>query len=665
MTKRKGSKPRGGHDPSRRNFIRNLTIGGITVAGVGAIVYLERGSLFAGKVMSSTATSSTSSFTSTSASSIYTDISSGLAAVGMNTRAACAYGDPLFGTGIGNFSSFQAALAYYISQQFRVYPIEDASNGFLSNYTTLVSMIKAAGGAVFGPSYGYGYADVFFDPATGQADAITQWPSEQVWNFAPEGSQIANALASSGVTSISVWIDTYFAVGQTITINPGKSPTETAVITAINPTGGTSDDGTVALLTLQSPLANSYNKGVQVIPGTTIQNILIPSTANDVNCVSWDSPELIVAFAVLYNLFYKNAGKQALLGNSDWPSSDHPINNAGAQGANGEHNMRVYDRYVNNPQGLPINYYLQDVNASGNHNTDGTACKLWSLRGLPDTFSGATTVSLDSNGNVIAGSGIMPTVAMAQDITTYHRTSSFIPYYQAAQGWLEYNGMYLPSFNQNGGFAIVRSSPFLQLVPAYSKAMNEGYLLASIYSAPVPQTDTMFTVPYMNLANSDDNGSNPGRSTDYEVATPATITYFWTTTVPALGNAPWVEADTDPSQIQTVIAGSSWTQYANAYAGLSTSGLIMEPVIDDSLIINVIGAPDRKQLWVSNTSDVSRRLRFNLDSGRFGIKNPEYVEDTFSKKVIYSGAKDIEIKADVQKNGWMVLNLPSLQVKQV
>lgn len=79
---------------------------------------------------------------------------------GLGTQGFVIYGDPADGYGPSPFASWTAALQYYYSQGFRIYPCQDASNP-LSFYTDLYAACKAAGILMTAPYYLWGYETQF------------------------------------------------------------------------------------------------------------------------------------------------------------------------------------------------------------------------------------------------------------------------------------------------------------------------------------------------------------------------------------------------------------------------------------------------------------------------------------------------------------------------
>lgn len=110
---------------------------------------------------------------------------------GATGRLIDAYGDP-FATSLGSFPSLSSGLQYYLSQGFNAYPMQDASNGYDADWAIIQAAYKAAHGVVFGPTYGWGYADQFYNAAnggtaspgqSGNPGAVALWPNEQQWNI--------------------------------------------------------------------------------------------------------------------------------------------------------------------------------------------------------------------------------------------------------------------------------------------------------------------------------------------------------------------------------------------------------------------------------------------------------------------------------------------------
>jgi hypothetical protein len=144
-----------------------------------------------GSTQSTQSTYSTTTKSSTSnTTSALQSLAGILIANGLSSRTVLAYGEPLENS-IGTFSSLTAALQYYISQNFKIYPIQDGSNGYSTSYwPTVVSVMKAANGIVLGPTYGYDYNIAFFDPATGNLDTVSLWPWEQAFSLRIHRSRV-------------------------------------------------------------------------------------------------------------------------------------------------------------------------------------------------------------------------------------------------------------------------------------------------------------------------------------------------------------------------------------------------------------------------------------------------------------------------------------------
>ncbi len=516
---------------------------------------------------------------SSSASSISTSVTQaqGIASImsanGMTNRGIVAYGAPLE-SNTGTFSTLEEALAYYLSQGFTVYPWQDGSNGYTSDLATIVSAYKAAKGIVLGPLYGYGYADCFFDPATGQTNIASILPTEQ--DFVLTGPPSAPALS--------------------------------------------------------------------------------PATAYGFQCVTWETPLLYARWQMLYATIFQNVGTNGLAGISGWPNSDHGVNYGEVQGQSAGHNMNTYARYVNNTPGFPTNFYLQDVTSTGAHVADGTPCLLWSLVGASDNFS---------------PSQCQPDTGMAVDVQTYHhggynesvptvsQTSSFSLYCATANSWLEYKILQNLQAN-NPAFGFSRTAMPLGIIDntSYSEEPIE-VTAASIY-APAASTPALLQVDYFNFANPGDNSSDYGETGEVGVASPSTVEYFWTTVVPSNPDWPLVEADTDPGYIVAQVEATNWTQYASTYTQMTLSGLFAPPTTSSDVIVNILGERDaKKQIWLSNPSEVSKKVRFYAPEEALDVRNPENVLDLFSHRVVSTGSGDFDFQVDVPARGWSLLTLPA------
>jgi hypothetical protein len=287
--------------------------------------------------------------------------------------------------------------------------------------------------------------------------------------------------------------------------------------------------------------------------------VLSPATSYAIKGIVIDAPELVTEWLYEYSQIQANLGLGNLLGIAGWVGSDNPVNYGGAQGASGGHNMNTYVRYVNSQLAL----YRNDVTSSGKHNLDGTTCLLWPLVGTAADYSAATC---------------MPTVAMATDVNNYHHTphetSSFGTYCAAANAYLEYQ---LLSAVQAQTKAFARTAMplnVIQLVPGYYASVLEGTSssIASCGQTFMGTGGRIICVPYFNFANPSDNGSNPGRSTDFESAFPSTVQTFWLLVVPTFAAYPIMEADTAPTQIAARVAATDWNQFASVYSAMPYVG---------------------------------------------------------------------------------------------
>ena len=291
---------------------------------------------------------------------------------------------------------------------------------------------------------------------------------------------------------------------------------------------------------------------------------LSPAQSYGYNGIVIDAPELVSEWLWMYSQIDANLGLENLLGTAGWVNADHPVNYGGALGQSGGHNMNSYVRYVNSPLGL----YLNDVTSTGQHLSDGTACLLWTLRGTTANYA-ATTCK--------------PTVIMASDIQNYHhggatvtKTSSFSVYNASANANLEYQLLSAIQAKTQAFARTAMPSGVLQLVPKYDSSVLE-VTSSSIYDPSTGQVllnsgGAITCCPYFNFANPGDNSSNLGRSGYYEVATAATVLYFWTSVVPALAHYPIMEADTDPGSIQAQVEATPWNHFASLYSSMPYVG---------------------------------------------------------------------------------------------
>jgi hypothetical protein len=286
------------------------------------------------------------------------------------------------------------------------------------------------------------------------------------------------------------------------------------------------------------------------------------------NGVVIDAPEYLQLWVQLYSQIDQEVGLKNLAGIAGWIQSDHGVNYGGAEGANGGHNMNSYVRYVNSPLG----FYLRDTTQAGIHSSDGSPCTLWSLRGQSANYAGHTTVSVDSKGAEIPGTGIIPTVQMANDISTYHRAggqlSSFESYMATANAAIE--AACLSSILQRTPYAFARTAiPVADVanIPSYynsvleTMASSTGTAFAGLQASGGGQ----LCIPYFNFCNAGDNSSNPGSSGMVGVATASTVLQFWNSIVPFFSTYPIMEADTAVSLMQAQTANTAWGHFGSLY----------------------------------------------------------------------------------------------------
>jgi hypothetical protein len=275
------------------------------------------------------------------------------------------------------------------------------------------------------------------------------------------------------------------------------------------------------------------------------------------NGIVIDAPELITEWLYEYSQIDAKVGLKNLLGIAGWVNADHAVNYGGAQGQLGGHNLNTYVRYVNSP----LDLYEGDVKSSGSHIADNSPCLLWPLVGHAANYTSATCE---------------PTVAMASDIEAYHRSSSFSTYMAASNAYLEYQLLAAVQAKTKAFARTAMPLNVVQLVPDYYSSVLET-TSSSIYgnsagNVSVGSGGAIICCPYFNFANPSDNGSNPGRSGYYEVATPATVLYFWTTVVPTFAQNPIMEADTEPTSILAQVLATSWNHFASMYTAMPFVG---------------------------------------------------------------------------------------------
>ena len=303
--------------------------------------------------------------------------------------------------------------------------------------------------------------------------------------------------------------------------------------------------------------------------------VFTPASSYGINGVVIDAPEYLQLWAQLYDQIDQEVGLKNLAGIAGWVESDHGVNYGGAQGANGGHNMNTYVRYVTSPLG----FYLLDTTSTGYHSSDGSLCLLWPLRGQSANYAGQTTVSVGSDGAITLGSGIIPTVEMATDLTTYHRvggqTSSFDSYMATANAAIE--AACLGSVLQRTPYAFARTAiplSYVANIPSYYDSALETMESAasSAFAALQASGGEQLCIPYFNFCNPDDNSSNPGNSGTVGIATASTVLEFWNTIVPFFSTYPIMEVDTDVSQMQSQAANTAWGHFGALYRTIPIGG---------------------------------------------------------------------------------------------
>ncbi len=304
-----------------------------------------------------------------------------------------------------------------------------------------------------------------------------------------------------------------------------------------------------------------------------VNGALVKATSYGKNGVTIDAPPYSDLWASLYQSIDQGIGLQNLLGISGWPGSDHGVNYGGAQGVNGGHNMRSYDRYVNSP------FYLRDV-INGSHNRDSTPCLLWGLRGVsPNLFTGQVTVTAKGNGSSSTYSGgVIPTAALAQDVSVYHhasQTSSFALYMATANAMIELRLLNLILAKNPAAFA--RTAIPLNIlagIPAYfnSQLVLMAPGLNSAFGLMQNSGAAIAAMPYFNYANPLDNSSNPGQSGSVGVASPSTVGNFWTNWVPYLSHYDFIDVDTATGSMQTQASLTRWPHFAALWSQIPADG---------------------------------------------------------------------------------------------
>jgi hypothetical protein len=234
---------------------------------------------------------------------------------------------------------------------------------------------------------------------------------------------------------------------------------------------------------------------------------------------------------------------------SDWPLSDHPINWGTEHQNSGGHNMNTYYRYTLSP------FYAAQVTSTGTHVSDGSACLIWALTG------GYT------------GSTIIPTVAQANDVNTYHRTGltsgypngpGFEMYLGIANAIVEYQVLqYFMTYNPN---SFARNSFRTSLLQYISGYYNSSFELTNSYPAipggTLQSSGGRTGVPQINFCNPDDDSSNPATQLSQACSTGATTIYVYDTFCFQVGEMIWINpngSDQEYSTITGISPGSYFT----------------------------------------------------------------------------------------------------------
>ncbi|MDA4123011.1 MAG: hypothetical protein OK456_07525 [Thaumarchaeota archaeon] len=311
-----------------------------------------------------------------------------------------------------------------------------------------------------------------------------------------------------------------------------------------------------------------------------IAGALVKATSYGIPGIVQESPLYLAEWVKQYAAMDAGLGLDKVLGISGWPASDHGVNYAGAQGANGGHNMKTYTRYVNSPltDSTGLGFYSRDVSSDGAHVGDGTPCLLWGLREQSDTaFTGQTTVTVTGAGSSATYSGgIIPTVAMANDVTTYHRASSFVNYYATA-GDATIELTLLQMVQAKGLGAMARTAIPLDIVanlPAYygSPVVDIGTDPSNAYAVMQSRGGGIAGVPYFNWANGSDNSSNPGQSEQVGIATSETVLNFFLNGVPYLSNLDFFDVDTEIEELEAQAAATSWPHFSSLWKQIPVGG---------------------------------------------------------------------------------------------
>jgi len=137
-------------------------------------------------------------------------IAEALASRGMTTYSLVAYGQPPLSS---------SDVGYYLSQGFKVYPWQDGSNGYTSDLLKMVQRFVAGGGAVLGPTYGWGYATQFYN--LGRGYLSTLYPSEQEYyltsgSLSPAQSYGYNGIVIDAPELVAEWLWMYSQIDANV-----------------------------------------------------------------------------------------------------------------------------------------------------------------------------------------------------------------------------------------------------------------------------------------------------------------------------------------------------------------------------------------------------------------------------------------------------------------
>jgi hypothetical protein len=442
--------------------------------------------------------------------------------------------------------STAAAVAYYVSQGFRIWPDQDISDGvtdLVGDIESVSTSFSQFGCGLMGPLYGWGYETQYY------LGLATNYPNDQEFCL-PETT--VNATSDSGQAVLSVASASEFAATNAVVINYGGPSQETLLVSSRTSTA----------LILNANLQYTHDVG-ELVTGTLSAALGEGTTPG----VVIDSPGMLPTFKQVYSQIHSgvSGGLGNYLATADWILADHPVQygnvaNFGKTGASAGHNMNTYTRFVNSE------WYTSQVNSSGNHTADGTPCQIYFLVGRAPDF-------VSSGLSIVVGNPIVPSLLQASDVDVYHKigqigniTDGFRMYIAQANGELElgvwqYLNSFTPSFMRT-------AIPYnvIQTVPPFISAKKE--LLGFNYLQTTGGTTGI--ADWFNYCNPSDNSSNPGGG--FGNATSATVLNYFLTILPFYSHLPFAEVDTDPYELQTQSTATSWGHFGGLIGNMPYLG---------------------------------------------------------------------------------------------